>query len=80
MNDQVVAADDCDNIAFWPTIPVELPPGILIEAVPFVTVAVTPAPTKSKYEADPCVLPSSKMNSALVPPPPPFKAKDAVKA
>ena len=51
----------------------------MIEAVPFDTVAVTPLPTKSKYEADPCVLPSSRMNSALVPPPA-FKANEAVKA
>jgi hypothetical protein len=50
------------------------------EAVPAFIIAVTPAPVKSKYEADPCNIPSSAIDIALIPPPPPFKANDAVKA
>jgi len=50
------------------------------EAVPADTAAVTPAPVKSKYEADPNNIPSSAIDIALIPPPPPFKANDAVKA
>ena len=80
MNDQVTLDTLWVKTEFPPAWLAPAPPGILIEAVPFDTVAVTPLPTKSKYEADPCVLPSSKMNNALVPPPPPFKANEAVRA
>ena len=50
------------------------------EAVPAFTIVVTPAPVKSKYEAEPNNIPSSAIEIALIPPPPPFKANEAVKA
>ena len=80
MNDQVTFAALWVKTEFPPAWLAPAPPGILIEAVPFDTVAVTPLPTKSKNEADPCVLPSSKIYNTFVPPPPPFKANEAVVA
>jgi hypothetical protein len=52
----------------------------VIEAVLLVTVAVTPAPIKSKYEAVPCKTLSSAMYIAETPPCPAFRAYEAVKA
>ena len=59
--DQVVAFDDCVYVcdAPWTAEPPPPPPFIVIEAVPALTVALTPVPIKSKYDAVPCVLPSS---------------------
>ena len=53
---------------------------IVIDAVLFTTEADTLLPIKSKYEAVPINTPSSAIEIALIPPPPPFKANEAVKA
>ena len=75
-NDQVVAGVVWTNIALDPVI---INPGIDKDAVPLVTVAVTPPPTKLKYDAEPWLTPSSI--TYIVPPPlPPFKAYEAVMA
>ena len=79
----MLAAIDWVNVWALPPVPPPPPPGILIEAVPLDTVAVTPVPVKSIYEAVPWVIPSSWIYKALNPPPPPlpaFIAYDAVTA
>lgn len=74
---QVVAGELWVNKTEAPCPSAAVDPGILIEAVPFVVVTVTPEPVKLKYEAVPWVTSSLATVTALSLA---FKAYDAVKA
>ena len=52
MNVQVVAATLCVNVVVKPAVPLPPPPVIVNEAVLLATDTLTPAPVKSKYEAE----------------------------